>query len=66
MVNEELEYCLIRAREEAHRALRSNQPEAAAVHQRLSIRYSARAFMLRAAGNDVEPMFVEERPVLRA
>jgi hypothetical protein len=66
MVNEELKYCMSRAREEAHRALRSNQPEVAAVHQRLSVRYSARAFMLRAAENDVEPAFLEERPVLRA
>jgi hypothetical protein len=66
MVNNELEYCLTRAREEAHRALRSNQPEAAAVHQRLSVRYSARAFMLRATENDVAPVFLDERPVLRA
>lgn len=48
MASSELEYCMMRAREEARRALRSNRPEAAAVHQRLSIKYSARAFLLRA------------------
>jgi len=47
MIGSELEYCMQRARQEAHQALRSNQPEAADAHQRLSIRYSARAFMLR-------------------
>jgi hypothetical protein len=66
MVNEELEYCLTRAREEAHRALRSNQPEAAAVHQRLSVRYSARAFMLRAGENDAGPPVFADREALRA
>jgi len=48
MLSKELEYCMRRAREESRRALRSNRPEAAAVHQRLSIKYSARAFLLRA------------------
>jgi hypothetical protein len=66
MVSNELEYCLMRAREEARRALRSNLPEAAAVHQRMSVRYSARALMLRAAENDVDPPHLIERPVLRA
>lgn len=65
MISDELEYCLMRAREEAHRALRSNKPEVAAVHQRLSVRYSARAFMLRAAENDSEPLMIQ-RPALSA
>jgi hypothetical protein len=54
LISSELEYCMMRAREEARRALRSNLPEAAAVHQRLSVRYSARALLLRAAENDVD------------
>ena len=67
MGDNELEFCLMRAREEAHRALRSDQPEAAAAHQRLSVRYSARAFMLRAAENDiVDTPHAIERPKLRA
>lgn len=48
MMSNELEYCMKRAREESRRALRSNRPETAAAHQRLSIKYSARAFLLRA------------------
>lgn len=52
MVSSELEFCLKRAREESRRALRSEQPEVASAHQRMSVRYSARAFMLRAAEND--------------
>jgi len=66
MVSEELEYCMMRAREEARRALRSNRPEVAAVHQRMSVRYSARAFMLRAAENDVAPTPHVERSLIRA
>ena len=66
MVSEELEYCMMRAREEAHRALRSNRPEVAAIHQRMSVRYSARAFMLRAAENDVGPAQHVERSLIRA
>lgn len=66
MVSEELEYCMMRAREEAHRALRSSQPEVAAVHQRMAVRYSARAFMLRAAENDVGPAEHVERSLASA
>jgi hypothetical protein len=67
MVSNELEFCLMRAREEAHRALRSEQPEVAAAHQRMSVRYSARAFMLRAAENDVvEAPRLMERPKIHA
>jgi hypothetical protein len=65
MVSNELEYCLKRAREEARRALRADQPEVASVHQRLSVRYSARAFMLRAGDHGSEPLLME-RPALRA
>lgn len=64
MIAEELEYCMRRAREEARRALRSNQPEVAAAHQRLSVRYSARAFLLRTAENDFDPP-VRQMPALR-
>ena len=66
MIATELEYCLMRAREEAHRALRSSRPEVAAIHQRLAVRYSARAFMLRAAENDVDPLLVAERSAVPA
>lgn len=59
MVSNELEYCLKRAREESHRALRADRPEVAAVHQRLSVRYSARAFMLRAGENDAKPVQIQ-------
>jgi hypothetical protein len=54
MTSNELEYCMMRAREEAHRALQSNLPEVASAHQRLSIRYSARAFLLRAEDNELK------------
>ena len=47
MSGTELEYCLKRARQEAHSALKTNVPEAAAAHQSLSVRYSARALLLR-------------------
>jgi hypothetical protein len=59
MASNELEYCMMRAREESRRALRSNRPEAAAVHQRLSIKYSARAFLLRTQEDD----FNEKSPI---
>ena len=58
----ELEYCMRRARQEAHRALACNEPEAAAAHQKLSIRYSARAFMLRADHEiDTTPVSIRSR-----
>jgi|GEM_PF-970353 len=60
MIASELEYCMMRARDEARRALRSEQPEVASAHQRLSVRYSARAFLLRAAENDMDSF--SERP----
>jgi len=47
MLHEELEYCVKRARQEAHRALASKRPEVAAAHRGLAIRYSARARILR-------------------
>ena len=47
MSSSELEYCTMRAREEANRALAAKVREAALAHQNLSIRYSARAFSLR-------------------
>ena len=42
-MNPDTEYLLQRAREEAHRALRSDQPQVAATHQALTVRYSAQA-----------------------
>ena len=48
MASPELEYCLKRARDEERRAMQCNIPEAAAAHHGLSVRYSARAFMLHA------------------
>lgn len=67
MTDDELEYCMMRAREEAHRALRSNSPETAAAHQRLSVRYSARAFLLRAAENDdMGTAHIVEQPRIHA
>lgn len=48
MSGTELEYCLKRAREEEIKALRCDGDAAAAAHRGLSIRYSARAFMLHA------------------
>ncbi len=42
----ETQYFLRRAREEAYRAIRSERPEVADVHEVLSVRYSAKAVML--------------------
>ncbi len=42
----ETQYFLRRATEEAYRAIRSERPEAADVHEALSVRYSAKAVML--------------------
>lgn len=39
----ETEYLLRRASEEVHRAIISEKPEAAKVHEALSVRYSAKA-----------------------
>ena len=66
MTGNELEYCMMRAREEAHRALRSNKPEVAAAHQRMSVRYSAKAFMLRAGGEERDAPQHMEMPAARA
>jgi|GEM_PF-6405362 hypothetical protein len=54
MSGTELEYCMMRARQEAHRALACNEPEAASAHQQLSVRYSARAFMLHRDNDERE------------
>ncbi len=42
----ETQYFLRRAREEAYRAIRSEQAEEADAHQALSVRYSTKAVML--------------------
>ncbi len=42
----ETRYFLRRASEEAHRALSADQPEAAAAHEALAVRYSAKAVNL--------------------
>jgi hypothetical protein len=48
----ETRYLLLRASEEARRAINSEQPEAASVHQALSVRYSAKAVTLILAEDD--------------
>ena len=47
-MNPETEYLLRRASEEARQAIKSDQPEAADVHEALSVRYSAKAATLLA------------------
>ena len=42
----ETKYLLRRASEEAHRAIGSEKPEAANVHEALSVRYSVKALIL--------------------
>lgn len=46
MVETESEYCRRRANEEARLAAQAETPEAAAAHQGMAIRYSARALIL--------------------
>ena len=48
----ETKYLLRRASEEAHRAIRSDKPEAADVHEALSVRYSAKALILLMEDDD--------------
>jgi hypothetical protein len=48
MMNPETEYLLRRASDEARQAIKSEQPEAADVHEALSVRYSAMAVTLLA------------------
>lgn len=43
MMEPETEYLMIRAREEAVLAIQAEHPAAAAAHQNLSVRYSAKA-----------------------
>jgi hypothetical protein len=45
-------YFLQRASEEAERAIRSDEPKAADVHEALSVRYSAKALTLLAAEDE--------------
>ncbi len=51
----ETKYYLRRASEEAHRALSATQPQAAAAHEALSVRYSAKALTLLADEDRQEP-----------
>jgi hypothetical protein len=46
IVKAETQYLLRRASEEVRRAISSEQPEAAEVHEALSVRYSAKALTL--------------------
>lgn len=43
MIDPETEYLMIRAQEEAVAAIQATHPAAAAAHQGLSVRYSAKA-----------------------
>lgn len=49
MTEREVEYCMRRAREEAHLALTNDRPEVAAAHHGLSVQYAARARACRDA-----------------
>jgi hypothetical protein len=51
----ETRYLLWRANEEALRAISSEKPEAANVHEALSARYSAKALILLAEDDDEAP-----------
>jgi hypothetical protein len=50
MPNSEAKYLMVRAREEAVLATEAHHPSAAAVHQRLSVLYSAKAVIEFADG----------------
>ena len=52
MMKSDAEYFLRRASEEAHRAIASEQPEAASAHEDLSNFYSVRAARLLAAKDE--------------
>lgn len=70
MADTETEYYMHRAKEEAKRALTSDQPAVAAAHHGLSVQYSARVLMLHAeeaAGSSEEagPTTRGGRPQLR-
>lgn len=60
MTSRDVDYCLMRARQEAHKACTTHCPEAAAVHRTLSMRYATRALLL-GAGEMETPTFVERR-----
>jgi len=49
----ETKYLLRRASEEAHRAISSEKPEAAHVHEAMSVRYSAKALSLLIEDDEV-------------
>lgn len=55
MSSTELEYCLKRARDEERKAMRCEGSEAAAAHHNMSVRYSARAFLLHADEGGIMP-----------
>ena len=48
----ETRYFLQRASEEARRAIKSEEPRVASVHEALSVRYSAKALTLLAAEDE--------------
>lgn len=52
MTSQDVDYCLLRARQEAQKALKCQCSEAASAHRSLSMRYSTRALMLSVAENE--------------
>lgn len=54
MADSDIEYYLQRAEQEAVLAIQADHPKATAVHQALSVRYSAKA-AIAIAGADEEP-----------
>ena len=59
----ETEYLLQRASEEAHQAIRSEEPQAEAVHNALSVAYSTRAIIALSDEDDVVPEATHQEAV---
>ncbi len=55
MIAPETEYLMVRAKEEAVRALQADHPDAAAAHQGLATLYSAKAVIELADADDADP-----------
>ncbi|HEY0445828.1 MAG TPA: hypothetical protein VGD19_05175 [Allosphingosinicella sp.] len=62
----ETQYLLRRASEEARQAIASDKPEAAEVHEALSVRYSAKALMELVREDDEAPPLEDPGPPDRA
>jgi len=56
-------YLLARARDEAIAAIRSEDPAAASVHERLSLLYSAKAILELGYGEDPDGAEAGDRPI---